>query len=160
MHPGRAPHDVGTGDPANQFAYLAIRRWPTGTALPGEASAIRGEALSMPAQNGFGPDDEQGSLPVRPRPGKEEPEESIAVPKFRPSLMSTEDGELLAEGEILQREIRAQPAGGNDKGYQLQEGRDHDWKCRLLSAVKSKESTRPGFWRRSPPHPLSASSAT
>ena len=96
----------------------------------------------------------------RPRPGKEEPEESIAVPKFRPTLLSTEDGELLAEGEILQREIRAQPAGGIHKGHQPQEGRDHDWKCRLLSAVKSKESTRPGFWRRSPPHPLSASSAT
>jgi hypothetical protein len=26
--------------------------------------------------------------------------------------MSTEDGELLAEGEILQSEVRAQPAGG------------------------------------------------
>ena len=147
VHAGCAPQDVGMGDPANQFAYLAILAWLTGTALPGEASPVRGEALSRPTQHGLRLDNEQGLSPVPPRPGKEEPEESITVPKFRPSLLSMENGELLAEGEILQREIRAQPAGSNHKGYQPQEGRDHGWKCRVLPAGKSTESTRTACWR-------------
>jgi len=51
VHAGCAPADVGICDPANQIADLAILPWPTGTALPGEASPVRGEALSMPARN-------------------------------------------------------------------------------------------------------------
>ena len=142
MTPGRAPQEVGIGDPANQFAYLAIRPWPTGMVLPGEASPIRGEALSMPAQDGFGLDEKQSLLPVAPEAGQGQPKDSIQFPNPGASALPAENRELLTECEILERQIRPAPSGGQEKGEEPPEGRDHGPKCHVRSAGKSMESTR------------------
>ena len=116
MHSWRAPIQIGIRHSPNQCAYLAILPWPTGTVLAGEASPVGGEALSMPAEDGFGFDDDQSLLPVAPDPGQDHPECSIQFPNPGPRSLSAEKGELLTECEVLERQIRPQPSGGQEKG--------------------------------------------
>ena len=116
VHTGCAPQDVGMGIPANPFADLAILRWPTGTVLPGEASPVRGEAFSMPAQNTFGLDDDQSLLPVPPGPAQDRPEGSIPSTNPGPPALPAKNRKLLTECEVLERQIRPESSGGQEKG--------------------------------------------
>jgi len=131
VHPGCASEEVGIDDPANRFAYLAILAWPTGTALPGEASPAGGEALSMPAQNGFGLDEKKSLLPVAPDPGQYHPEDTIQFPNPEPRSVPTENRELLRECEVLESQIRTLREGGRYQRKQPQNGQDHGRKCRV-----------------------------
>jgi len=114
--------------------------------LPGEASPIRGEALSMPAQDGFGLDEKQSLLPVAPEPGQDHPKDPIQFPDPGSLSLPAENRKLLTECEVLARQIRPEPSGGQEKGEEPKEHRDDGWKCHAPSAGKSTESTRPGFW--------------
>ena len=72
---------------------------------------------------------------------------AIQFPDPGSSWLPAENRELLTECEVLERQIRAEPSGGQEKGEEPQERRDHGSECRVRSAGKSTESTRTTFWR-------------
>ena len=78
----------------------------------------------MPANDGVGPDDDQDILPPRPQPSEGDPEDTIGRPHSRSWSFGGENGELLAEREVLEQEIgsrrqeRSEPT--QDRGNSLE----------------------------------------
>jgi hypothetical protein len=65
----------------------------------------------MPPQHRFGLDDDERLFPLHPGSRHKNPEEAIQLSEFRPPMASIQNGELLAEGEILESQFRAEPQG-------------------------------------------------
>ena len=68
--------------------------------------------------------------------------------------MPAENRELLTECQVLERQIRPKPSGGQEKGEEPQERRDHGSKCHLRMAGKSMESTKTVLITLRPLRPL------
>ena len=58
----------------------------------------------MPADYGFGRDDEEGVLPSRPDPTSDYPEELIEGSEARARMSTLQHDELLTQCEILKKE--------------------------------------------------------
>ena len=58
----------------------------------------------MPADDGFGRDDDEGMLPSRPDPPSDYPEELIEEVKARARMSTLQRDELLTQSEILEEE--------------------------------------------------------
>jgi hypothetical protein len=77
----------------------------------------------MPSENRVRLNDDECLFPVLPGSGRENPEEAIELPEFRSPTSSVQNGELLAEREVLECQLRAEPQGGvgrDDRGDFLQ----------------------------------------
>jgi hypothetical protein len=61
-------------------------------------------------------DDDQGIRPTRPKPPKDDPEDSVGGPDERASPRH-QGGELLAEGEILEQKIAAGTEGRGEHSH-------------------------------------------
>jgi hypothetical protein len=81
----------------------------------------------MPSENRFRLNDDECLFPVLPGSGQENPEEAIELPEFRSPTSSVQNGELLAEGEVLECQLRAEPQGGRNQREQPQNHQDHVW---------------------------------
>ena len=101
----------------------------------------------MPSKNRFGLDDDQCFFPVLPGSRQEKPEDSIQLPEFRPPVPSIQNGELLAEGEVLECQFRTQPQGGRNQREQSQNREHHGREVSDPSTRKVNCFKRPGFWR-------------
>ena len=110
-HP-RTAAQLGCGDenayihPADQGSNLRRRAGSSGvstTLLPGP---ILPKPLSMPPHDGVGLDDDEDLLPPRPEAAQRDPEEPIHRPHPRSRSLGREDGELPAEGEVLDQKVR------------------------------------------------------
>ena len=66
-------------------------------------------------QNGGGGHDHEGVLPPGPDFGQPNPEEAISCAKWRPDDRSFVDGELLAQGEVLESEV---PMAAEEEGQE------------------------------------------
>jgi len=55
----------------------------------------------VPANDGFGLDDDQGELPIAPNFAQPSPEEPIGGRQFGPLHRATQDAELVPKREIL-----------------------------------------------------------
>ena len=58
----------------------------------------------MPADDGFGRDDDEGLLPSRPDPPSDYPEELIEEAEARARMSTLQRDELLTQSEILDKE--------------------------------------------------------
>jgi len=58
----------------------------------------------VPADDGFGRDDEEGVLPSRPDPPSDYPEELIEGAEARARMSTLQRDELLTQSEILKKE--------------------------------------------------------
>jgi hypothetical protein len=58
----------------------------------------------VPADDGFGRDDDEGLLPRRPDPPSDYPEELIEEAETRASVSTLQRDELLTQSEILEKE--------------------------------------------------------
>ena len=58
----------------------------------------------MPANDGFGLDDDQGGLPIAPNFAQPSPEEPIGGRQFGPLHGATQHAKLVPEREVLQLE--------------------------------------------------------
>ena len=103
--------------------------------------------LSMPAQNGLGPDDDQGLFPISAESGQKEPEDSIRLANSRPPVLSMKHRELLTECEVFECQFRPQPEGGPDAREQPQDREHHSQGVSDPTRVKSTVSMRLQFWR-------------
>ena len=81
----------------------------------------------MPSENRFRLDDDESFFPVLPGSRQENPEEAIKLPEFRSPTSSVQNGELLAEREVLECQVRAEPQGGPNQREQPQDHQCHGW---------------------------------
>jgi len=90
----------------------------------------------MPSENRVRLDDDECLLPVLPGSGQENPEEAIELPESRSPTSSIQDGDLLAEREVFECQVRAEPQGGWNQREQPQDHQDHVWEVSGPEAQK------------------------
>src|SRR6266851_2454080 len=83
MDAGRAPKRILSAHLPNQLADFFRHRWAPGLAMTNFPGPEEPEALAVPANDGFGLDDDQGRSPIAPSFAQPRPEESIGGRRFR-----------------------------------------------------------------------------
>jgi hypothetical protein len=92
----------------------------------------------MPAEDGFGLDDDERLLPVRPGSRQNQPEDSVRLPKPRAPVAPIQNRELLREGEILESQFRPKLECSRNQGKQSQNCRYHGREASAPQAWKVK----------------------
>jgi len=90
----------------------------------------------MPSENRVRLNDDECLFPVLPGSGQENPEEAIELPEFWSPTSSVQNGELLAEREVLECQLRAEPQGGRNQREQPQNHQGHAWEVSGPEAQK------------------------
>jgi hypothetical protein len=103
----RSPSRVLGGDSTDERSELRIDRWTSAS-----VSALRGpvelEALAMPADHGLGLHDDQSVVPVWPQAAEGDPECAVRLGQPGAFGLALHNGQLLSQGEVLERELRLQ----------------------------------------------------
>ena len=86
----------------NQLADFFRHRWTPGLALTNLPGPEQPKGLTVPANDGFWLDNDQGRSPIAPDCAQPRPEEPIGRRQFRPLYRATQDAELVPKREILQ----------------------------------------------------------
>jgi hypothetical protein len=131
----------------DQLPDLAVLSRPPWAVVSGDARPVGGETPSMPSENSFRRNDDECLRPALPGSGQESTEEAIELPEFRSPTSSVQDGELLAEREVLECQLRAEPQGAGIRESNRRIVRIMPAMCRAPRYRESTGSTRPGFWR-------------
>ena len=98
MDPRRSPRGVLNEHTEDQFPNLLRRRSPSD--LPpysGDQPPVHTKTSPVPADDGFGRDDEEGLLPSRPDPPSDYPEELIEEAQTRARISTLQRDELLTQ---------------------------------------------------------------
>jgi hypothetical protein len=100
----RSPSRVLGGDSTDERSELRIDRWTSASvsALPGPVEL---EALAMPANDGLGLHDDQSVVPVWPQAAEGDPECAISLRQLGTFALAVQNGQLLSQGEVLEREL-------------------------------------------------------
>src|SRR5216684_2360737 len=109
MDARRAPERIGERHGADELRKFGADGRSTrspASGLPGPESA---KALPMPTNDGFGANDVERLAPPCPPPREPHPKGAIEAPKTRSLRAVAEQGELLPERQVLQREIGMSP---------------------------------------------------
>jgi len=80
----------------------------------------------MPSDDGLGLEEEQGVLPVWPEAPQANPKQAIGGAEFGFAILALEHGELMTEGQILQREAGMGLAAGEQGPQERQNDSEHD----------------------------------
>ena len=59
----------------------------------------------MPANHGLGLHDEEGVVPVWPQTAERDPECAISLRQLGTFALAVQNGQLLSQGEVLEREL-------------------------------------------------------
>src|SRR5450631_420650 len=125
VNSGCAPAHVGLGHLADEpFGLLgdsAIGRG-AGARPPSPEQA---EAGAVPADHGVRLDDNQHVRPARPETGEDHPERAVAVAQARAARRTTQIGQLLAESQVLDGQIRAGTEAGSQRSKDAQNQGSH-----------------------------------
>jgi len=126
----RAPQGMGLGHPLDECAHLRRDSWAAGSGPPALPGPEQPEAGAVPANDGLGLDDGNGLRPAVPQARKPDPEEAVARSQAWARRGPPEDGQLVAQGEVLEHQgvvgpDPAEEAGEdeNDHGSQHRSGR-------------------------------------
>ncbi len=117
---------------ANDISNLPRdRRSPAATParLPGPEQS---EAFAMPADDCFRLDDHQGTAPIRPKAGDQDPEPTIGWMQSWSGRLPVQHGQLLAHRQALeirgsQCPIKPMQNGYEEQGEHLSHGREAIW---------------------------------
>ncbi len=90
----------------------------------------------MPSKNGFRFNDNECFFPALPGSRQENPEEAIRLSKSWSPTPPVQDRELLAEREVFECQVRAEPQGGWNQREQPQDHQDHAWEVSGPEAQK------------------------
>src|SRR5439155_23349611 len=152
-------HEPGNGAPRDvepELEYLAVNAWRTpdrirerngahevrklradlrsthspAAGLPAPESA---EALPVPANHGLGANEVERLAPPRPPVGEPHPEGSIEAPELRSLRSAAEQGELLPERQVLEREVSA----GSERRAQGAQQSEYEGHCARWLACRS-----------------------
>jgi hypothetical protein len=120
-----APGGVLSDHTEDQIPNLLRRRSPSN--LPpnfGDQPPVHSKPSPVPANDGFGCDDEQGVLPIRPDSPGDYPEELIDEAEGRARMSTRQREELLAQSEILEKETSS-PAKEADQHAEAEPDEGH-----------------------------------
>jgi hypothetical protein len=105
MDPRRSPGGVFSDHTEDQFPNLL--RCRSSSDLPpdsGDKPPVYTKTSPVPADDGFGRDDDEGLLPSRPDPPSDYPEELIEEVEARARMSTLHRDELLTQNKILEKE--------------------------------------------------------
>ena len=105
MDPRCSPGGVLNDHAEDQFPNLLRRPFPSH--LPpssGDQPPVHTKTSPVPADDGFGRDDQEGLLPSPPDPPSDYPEELIEEVEARARMSTLQRDELLTQSEILEEE--------------------------------------------------------
>ena len=147
MDARRAPERIGERHRADEFGNLRADGRSTrspASGLPGPESA---KALPMPTNYCLGANDVERLAPPGSPLGEPYPEGAIEAPEPRPLRVVAEQGELLAERQVLQREIGMAPERSTG-GAQESEYEGHCAPASLRAIPSSSVTIE--FWQTTP----------
>src|ERR1019366_4664261 len=75
--------------------------------MPRKPGPIQPESCPMPANDGFGLDENQSPVPMSPEPAQHHPEQFVRKSKPRLRMLLFQDGELLSKSQIFQEQFAA-----------------------------------------------------
>jgi hypothetical protein len=100
-----APEWVGTRHSGDQRLELGIDGRATSGGPSRELGPVLSKATPLPPQDGVGRHGDESLSPAGPDSGQADPHQTIHRAKLRAGQGSLVDGKLLAEGEVLEREL-------------------------------------------------------
>jgi len=105
MYPRGSPGGVFSDHTEDQFPNL-LRCWSSSGLPPdsGDQPPVHTKTSPVPADDGFGRDDDKGLLPSRPDLPSDYPEELIEEVEARARMSTLQRDELLTQSKILKKE--------------------------------------------------------
>src|SRR3990172_2078081 len=163
------PERIGRGHATDEVAEVARHGGSAVAVTPTLPAPVELEALAMPAHDGIWLDDDEAGSPVLPVAGKPDPQDPIPRAKTRALDRAPEDGELVAQREVLGDQgdppCKQQPGRRstgspstwpsrpkqNRRILTEQEGTEIPGKLLVSRRTTFSEGTavRPGWWPRS-----------
>ena len=101
----RTPQGIGRGHLPDECGDLGADAWAASAVPTRKVSPVLTEAAALPAQDGVGGDDDQRLPPAGPESGQAGPEQAVSCAELRTGSCSLVDGELLAQGQVLESEL-------------------------------------------------------
>src|SRR5947199_264346 len=143
-----APERIRRGHSPDQDFDLGVDGRVT-TGGPGELGPVFAEAAPLPPQDCVRGHDQERPPPTGPDSGQRDPEEPIGSAKWGLGHCSLVDGELLAQGQVLEGELAVAAEEEGQETEQAEQESDHG-----AEIVRGSEPTnqsldcRTGFWRK------------
>jgi len=109
------PQGIRRGHFPDEGSDLGIDGRAASGGATGQLSPVLSEASALPTQDSVGRDDDQRVSPAGPDSGQAGPEPAVGRAELRAGRQSLVDGQLLAQGNVLQGELgggKAERAGG------------------------------------------------
>jgi hypothetical protein len=120
------PSDVSRRHRSNQLPDF-VGDLRTSWSLPlGQAPPVPLESPPLPTQNSSGLYEDERRSPLFLDLHQGYPEQSIAMPEFRPRLFPFEDRQLLSQSGILQRDVFVAGEDENDELQRAENRYEHD----------------------------------
>ena len=108
MNARRAPGGVLGYHAKDQLSQFPSDAFSSHTdPMPRKPGPIQPESCPMPANDGFGLDENQSPVPMSPEPAQHHPEQFVRKSKPRLRMLLFQDGELLSKSQIFQEQIAA-----------------------------------------------------
>ena len=98
-------------DAADEGAKLPRDARPAEVAVPGSAAPDQLETWKVPGDDRLRLDHDQGPFPTGPEAAEQNPEHAVSGSNSRMPLIPLVGGQLLAQGQVLDGEASARPAG-------------------------------------------------
>jgi hypothetical protein len=99
------PQGIRRGHFPDEGSDLGIDGRAASGGATGQLSPVLSEASALPAQDSVGRHDDQRVSPARPDSGQADPEQAVGRAELQAGPQSLVDGELLAQGEVLEGEL-------------------------------------------------------
>src|SRR5438093_6461128 len=110
---------------------------------------VLAEAAGRLTQDRVGRHYDESLPPAHPHPRQRDPEEAVAPAHLRPSHRPLVDGELVAQGQVLQGDMAVSAAEEGKHSKQAEQEGDH--RAEIFSGSAPPDQSlwrRTGFWRR------------
>ena len=125
MDARRTPQGIRRGHLPDEGSDLGADGWAAAAGAARKASPVLAEASTLPSEHGIRRNDNQRLPPAGPDPGQAGLEQTIRWAEPRPGQPPLVDGELLAEGQILERELAMAADEEREKPQDVKYESDH-----------------------------------
>jgi hypothetical protein len=102
---GSTPQGIRRGHFPDEGGDLGIDGRAASGGPAREMGPILAEASALPSQDGAGRHDDQSPPPAGPDSGQPDPQHAVERTELRPGYRSLVGGELLAQGQVLERKL-------------------------------------------------------
>ena len=134
-----APEGIRRGHARDQGLDLGVDGRATSGGPAGELGPVLAEATPLPPQDGVGSHDHEGLPPAGPDSGQPDPEEAIRRAESGPGHRSLVDGELLAQGQVLEGELAVAAEEEGEEPKQVEQEGDH--RAGIVVRIRADRST-------------------